>query len=184
MKTFAKVLSVIAGILMIIGGLYCLFNPGATYLSIGYVVGFSMIMDAVGAFAVWHQARKVGFADGWMLTSAILSAVLGFFVLNSAVLQLGIDAFIVYYIAAWLVIHGIVVIVGAWRIRRMHKDWNTKMLGTHWYAPLLIGILLCVFGVLSFLKPVLLASTIGVFIGLGIISAGANMITLATLPEA
>ena len=182
MKSFAKVLSVIMGIFMIIAGLYCLFTPGAAYLNIGYVVGLSMVFDAVGRFVNWHQAKKDGAADGWMLVGAILSAVFGFFVLNSTILQLGIDAFIVYYIAIWFVCHGLLVITRAWRIRRLHKNWDTKMLGTHWYIPLCIGILLCLFGVLSLFKPFLLASTIGVFIGLGIISAGANMITIATTP--
>ena len=96
MKSFAKVLSVIMGIFMIIAGLYCLFTPGAAYLNIGYVVGLSMVFDAVGRFVNWHQAKKDGAADGWMLVGAILSAVFGFFVLNSTILQLGIDAFIVY----------------------------------------------------------------------------------------
>ena len=46
----------------------------------------------------------------------------------------------------------------------------------------IFGILLCVFGVLCIIKPLVMASTIGLFIGLGIISAGANMITIATTP--
>ena len=182
MKTFGKVLSVILGILMIVGGLYCLFTPGLTYLSIGYVVGLSMVLDAIGRFVGWHKARKDGAADGWMLTNAILSAVFGFFILNSAALQLGVDVFIVYYIAVWMVCHGIVVIARAAQLCKIHKNWDTKKLGTHWYLPLTIGILMCVFGVLCMFKPIIMASTLGVFIGLGIISAGANLITLATTP--
>ena len=149
---------------------------------VGYAAGLSTALDAVGRFINWWQEKKEGRADGWMLTGAVLSAVFGFFVLNSTALQLGVDAFIAYYIAIWLLCHGILVIVRAWRIRRLHKNWDTKMLGTHWYVPLCIGILLCVFGILSMLKPLFIASVIGVFIGLGIISAGANMITLATTP--
>ena len=177
----AKVLNVIFGILMIIGGLYCLFTPGLTYLTLGWVVGFSMVFDAVGRFVGWWQGRKDGAADGWMLVSAILSAVFGFFILNSAALQLGVDVFIAYYAAIWLVIHGIIAIVMAFKIRRLHKEWNTKKLGTHWYLPLCIGILICLFGVLSLLNPAIIATSIGIFIGLGIISTGANMITQATM---
>ena len=182
MKTVAKVLSIVLGILMIISGFYCLFTPDMTYLMVGYVVGLSMVFDAIGRFVYWWQAKKEG-ADGWMLTGAILSAVFGFFILNSSALQLAIDNFIVYYIAIWLVFNGIIVIVRAWKIRRFHKDWDTKLLGKHWYTPLCIGILLCVFGILSLLNPTIIASAIGIFIGLGIISAGANMITLAMTPS-
>ena len=47
MKTFAKILAVILGILIVIGGFYCLFAPGLTYLIVGWVVGFVMVLGAV-----------------------------------------------------------------------------------------------------------------------------------------
>ena len=168
---------------MIIGGVYCLFTPDITYMTIGYLFGLAMVFDAVGRFVMWSKAKKDGLADGFMLTGAVLSAIFGFFILNSTALQVGVDAFIIYYIAIWLVCYGALVIARAWKIRRLHKNWNTKMVGTHWYMPLCVGILLCVFGILSMIKPIVLASTIGIFIGLGIISAGAELITLATTPE-
>ena len=183
MSKTAKVFSVIIGILMIIGGIFCLFTPISTTMALGFVVGFSMVIDAVGRFIEWWQEKKNGIANGWMLAGAILSCVFGFFILNSAALQLGVNIFIVYYTACWLLLHGIFSIAGAWKIRRLHKNWDTKMLGTHWYIPLCIGILACVFGILCMFKPFIMASVIGVFIGLGIISAGADMITVATVRE-
>ncbi len=179
MKTFTKILAVIFGIFMIVGGVYCLFTPIGTYLVIGYVVGISMLIDAIGRFVFWLNENRAGQSDGWTLTSSILSAVFGILILSSAALQLGIDAFLIYYIAFWLIVQGIIYIVRANKIRRLHKNWDTKMLGTHWYLPLIIGILICVFGVLCLFMPLILASVIGVFIGLGIISAGASLISLA-----
>ena len=183
MSKVGKVLSVIFGVLMIAGGFYCLFTPAATYLAIGYVVGFSMVLDAVIGFITWHDEKKEGNADTWMLVSAIFSAVFGFFILNSEVLQLSVDVFIAYYIAVWLVIRGILVIIRAAKIHRLHKNWNTKKIGTHWYIPLIIGILMVIFGVLSLLNPIIIETTIGIFIGFGIIVSGANLITVATTPE-
>ena len=182
MKGFSKFLAVILGILIVVVGFYCLFAPGLTYLIVGWVVGFAMVLDAVAGIIAWWQGRKDGTSDGWMLTGAILSMVLGFFVLNSAALQLSLDVFIIYYIAVWLVIHGIITIVRSWKIRRLHKNWDTKMLGTHWYLPLILGILTILFGILCMFNPIIMASTIGIFIGLGIISSGANLITLAMTP--
>ena len=183
MSKTAKVLSVIFGILMIIAGISCLFRPISTSLALGYIVGLSMVIDAVGRFIYWWQEKKKGQADGYLLAGAILSIVLGFFILNSAALQLGVDVFIVYYTACWLILHGIFSIARARKIHHLHKDWDTKMLGTHWYIPLCAGLLACVFGILCLFKPLVMASVIGVFIGLGIVSAGANMITVATTPE-
>ena len=182
MKTFTKVLVVILGIFMIVGGIFCLFDPVSTSAAIGYVVGFSMVFDAIGLFIEWHVAKKAGLADGWMLTGAILSTVFGFLILNNTILQLSIDIFLAYYAAIWLVCLGILIIVRACKLRKLHKNWNTQMLGTHWYLPLILGILLCAFGILCIFKPLVMASVAGIFIGLGIVTSGANLITLATTP--
>ena len=183
MKTFAKIMYVILGVLMVICGISCMFTPISTTSILGYVVGLSMIFDAIGRFINWYQEKKDGVADGWMLAGSILSAVFGFFILNSTSLQLGIDVFIVYYSAVWLLVLGITIIVRACRLRRIHKNWNTKLLGTHWYLPLCFGILLGIFGILCMFKPLIMASVIGVFVGLGVIVAGTNLITLATTTE-
>ena len=183
MKKVTKILLVILGVFMIIGGISCMFNPIATSLAIGYIVGLSIVFDAVGDFIAWGEAKKLGEADGWMLAGAILSSVFGFFILNSAMLQFSLDVFIAYYAAIWLIVRGIFVIVRAHKIRKFHKNWDTKKLGTHWYIPLCIGILSALFGVLCLFKPLVMASVIGVFIGLGIVVSGANMITVATTPN-
>ena len=181
MKKAAKVLYVIFGILIIIGGIYCVFNPGLTYSTIGYVVGLSMVCDAIVRFVDWSQMRKVGAADGWMLAGAILSIVFGFYILNNAALQLGIDAFLAYFIAAWLFIQGIITMVRAGKLHKVNRAF--KVVGNRWYLPMLWGLLMSLFGILCMFKPLIMVSTVGVFIGLGIISVGANMITLATMPE-
>ena len=160
-----------------------MFTPVNTSLMLGYIVGLTMVFDAAGRFINWWQEKKEGVADGWMLAGAILSAVFGFFILNSTALQLGIDVFIVYYAAVWLIFLGIFVIVRSFKLHRFHKNLNTKIIGKYWFLSLCMGILLCVFGVLCMFKPLVMASTIGVFIGLGIVSAGADMITFATMPK-
>ena len=73
MKTGVKVLSILLGIVMIICGTYCLISPGLTFLAIGWIVGFCMIVDAVGNIATWNARKKLGIADGWTLFAAILS---------------------------------------------------------------------------------------------------------------
>ena len=89
-----KVLSVILGILMIIGGLYCLFNPALTYLGIGYVIGVAMLLDAIARIHAWWQYRKNGDADGWMLAGGILSCIFGLVLIVDVAAQLSVDVFI------------------------------------------------------------------------------------------
>jgi len=177
-----KVVSVIVGILMIAAGLYCVFNPAITYLSIGYIVGVSMLLDAVGRIYAWWQLKKEGNADGWMLAGAVISAVFGIILIGNGAAQLSMDVFIAYMAAIWILIHAIIAIIRAFRARKFHKALSTRFLGKHWWLGLIIGILMCVFAILSLMNPTVIMAAIGTFIGLGVIVAGANMITIATIP--
>lgn len=176
---FVKVLSIILGVLMIIGGLYCLFNPGITYLSIGYVIGVAMLLDAVGRMYAWFQLKKEGEADGWMLAGAILSAVFGIVLISNSAAQLSVDVFVAYVAAIWILLHAVITLIRAFRARRFHKALNTRILGKRWWLGMILGVLMCVFAILSLMNPGVIMAAIGTFIGLGIIVAGANMISIA-----
>ena len=106
MKGITRVLLIICGVATCISGLYCMFYPGQTYSMVGYCVGVSMILDAVGNFSLWWELRKAGADELMLLFGAILSAVFGFFVINNEVLQAGIDLYIIYYLAIWMIIRG------------------------------------------------------------------------------
>ena len=177
-----KVVSIIVGVLMIISGLYCIFNPALTYLGIGYAIGIAMLLDAIGRIHAWWQYKREGVADGWILAGGIISAIFGIALIVDAAAQLYVDVFIAYMAAIWILIHAILTIARAFRARRIHKDYKTRVIGKSWGIRLCLGILLCIFAILSLMNPGVIMAAIGVFIGLGIITAGANMITIATIP--
>ena len=181
MKT-ARLLSLIFGLCMIVTGLYCVATPTQTFMMLGWLVGFSMLFDAIGRLVFWWEARKEGMADGLTLASAILSGVFAVLVLSSETLQIGIDLYIAYFIAIWLVANSIITIARAWKVRKFHKNWNTQLIGTHWYLPLAIGILQCLFGMLCVMNPQIVTATVGIFMGLGVVASGANIISVATTP--
>ncbi len=70
----SKVITIILGAVMIVTGVYCLLTPAITYLSLGYIVGFNMVLDAIGGIATWSDRKKKGAADGWTLAGASLIA--------------------------------------------------------------------------------------------------------------
>ena len=176
---FAKITTLIIGILIIVAGLVCLFSPGMTYLGLAYAIGVGMILDAVGRISTWWRYRKSGMSDGWILAGAILSLVFGIILIGDAAMQVYVDVFIAYMAAIWIVLHGVIQIVRAVKIHRFHKDWDTILVGRHWWILLLIGIVTCVFGVLSLMNPGIIMTAVGIFVGLGIIMVGANMVTAA-----
>ena len=54
----SRIITFILGIFMILTGVYCLFNPAMTYMTLGYVVGINMIVDAVGGIILWRERKK------------------------------------------------------------------------------------------------------------------------------
>ena len=105
-----KVVTIVLGALLLLGGLYCMFAPVATYSALGWLIGLSMIVEGVGDIVMWNNWRKEGFSNGWMLAGGIVSIVFGVFLLGSSVAQFAVDLFIAYLIAIWLVIGGIAAI--------------------------------------------------------------------------
>ena len=181
---FVKVLSIILGILMIASGLYCLTVPALTFLGIGgYVVGAAMLLDAISRIHAWWQYRKTGDADGWMLAGGILSCIVGLVLIVNDVAKLQWAAFVVYMVGIWILIRGIITIIRAFRARKFHKTYETSFIGKNWWIRAIIGVLMCVFGIMSLWHPDLTMATIGTFIALGIIVAGCETITIALTPK-
>ena len=119
--TFQRILAIIFGVLMIATGLYCMVTPVESFMAVaGWVVGFTMLVDGIGRIMIWWEVRDTLLADPWMLASGIISVILGIIVLFSQTLQLGIDLFIIYYVAFWLVLTGIIAIVQAARLHKLH----------------------------------------------------------------
>ena len=182
MSKASKILLVIGGVLMIACGVYCLFTPISTYAVVGYVVGVMMIFYGACQFWNWFELRKTPFVDFWTLLGAIASIVLGCMVVGNGQIQFGVDVFLVYYAAIWLMIQGVVVINGSTKVKKFHDVLATQELGAKWWLLLILGILMIAFGALCCYKPLIMASTLGILLGLGIIATGSSMIAIARMP--
>ena len=175
----SRILTLLFGIAMIACGIYCLFTPVMTYMTLGYIVGVNMVIDALGGILTWSDRKKAGRADGWTLAGAIASLIFGIGLITSTALQLVVDMTIVYIAAAWLVILGIIRIIHACKLHKVRKALDAEILGRRWWLILLIGILMVAGGIFSFVNPTGLIVAIGINFGLNIIVAGANLIAVA-----
>lgn len=175
----SRVIALILGVLVVIGGIYCLMTPGLTYLSLAWLLGLIMVVDGIANIVTWFELRKEGASNGWALAAAIVSVVLGVIVLGSYAAQLAVDLFIAYMLAAWLIVSGIARILFGWRMRKLHKTFDTLVIGKNWWAAFILGILLVVVGVLSLFNPTALMLATGMMIGLAIIISGVSVIALA-----
>ena len=174
-----RIILIILGIIMIVTGIYCLLSPALTALTLGYIVGINMIIDAVGGIILWSDRRKAGISDGWALVGAILSLVFGFILTGSAAMQLALDMAIVYIAAVWMVAMGIIRIVFAIRLRKVSDALDAELLGRNWGLILITGILLVVCGLFGFANPAGMIIAIGINLGLNVIIAGADLIAIA-----
>ena len=168
-----RTVGVIFGAILVICGVYCLVTPVETFEVLGWLIGFVMLVEGVSSVLTWNGRRKLGFADGWTLVGAIASIVLGAFVVGSLALQLAIDEFLAYLVAAWLVIGGVARIAAAIGLQRFNLS---EITGVNWIVILLLGILIVIMGIVCFLHPTIAMAGVGIILGVSIIITGISII--------
>lgn len=168
------------GLLMVVGGVYCLFTPVTTFLTTGYIVGVIIFCDAIGNIVAWFNAKKYVEISGWYLANAIISLIFGIIIMLSIGMQFAVDMFIVYAVAVWVIMTGISRISMAIRMKQLMNKLPKIFNNKKWLGILLFGILMVLFGILCVFKPIVLSSVLGVLIAWFIIFAGASLITLGS----
>jgi len=186
--TGTKVALIILGVLLIIGGVYCIFMPGATFATLAPLCGIAMIFDGIGNICSWNDARKAGQSDGWLLVGAIISLLAGIFMLTNIFVSLLVDAMLTYFIIFWLIVMGIIRIAAAFKIRKAGQYVDERMVrhgysnpkaGKGWGWVLAFGILMILVGVFGLVSPMIIVLTVGYIIGFCVIAAGFSMISLS-----
>ena len=178
------ILSVVLGVMLMIGGASCLLLPDLPFLTLGYVIGVVMILEGLGMMIAWFQRDRRNEGSGFVLASSIISLLLGIALVGNGFLQLAVDDFIVYSAIAWLFIDGILRIVLAIKTKSLYDrekgaGRNTE-LGRNWWIALILGILMIISAIICLCNPDAMAHTIGVMIGIGIIISGMDLIHFGT----
>ena len=117
--TAKKICMIILGVLVLIGGCYCVATPGITYLAMVWVIGFMMFLHAIEDIVTYGDRKKEGLADGWDLASAILSCICGCAIIVSGVAELITGVAILYFLFVWMIVRGIIVIIVAFRLKKI-----------------------------------------------------------------
>ena len=167
-----KVVMIVLGVLLVVGGIYCMFAPVATYAALGWLIGLAMVAEGIGGIVTWSERRKMGLANGWTLAGAIVSIVLGVFLLGSYVLQFAVDLFIAYLIAIWFVVAGVSRIVTAISIRNFEGRERAR----GWIGQVVLGVFIIILGLLCISNPLAIAAGVGLLLGITIVLVGAGLI--------
>ena len=168
------------GFLLIIGGIFCLFQPVVTFLTTGYMVGVFILCDAIASIVAWFDAKKYAKISGWYLFEAIVSLIFGIIVIANGRMQFAVDMAIVYLVCAWVIVAAAFRISLAIKIKKVNNYLPNAFKNSRWIGLMIIGILMIIFAVICMVQPGIMSIVLGTFISLTIIFNGAALITLGS----
>lgn len=167
MKTFVKVLWVLSGIILTLSGVYCLFKPAVTLLSLSFMIGFVILFNGITAFSHYFIERDFP-GSGWLLFDGILGTVFGILLLFTNMSSY-LAIFLPIFFSIWIVIFGIFKICNSIDVKKLGEK--------NWYMMTIIGILCVILGIAMWIKPIISAFAISLIIGIYLIIAGVSTLT-------
>ena len=163
MKTFWRVLWLISGVLEIAAGIFCIIRPDVAMLSFVYILGIFVLLYGVSAVAYYFVAGRHFLGSFWVFIVGILSAVIGCVVLFTGT-SVALASAMPYIFGIWMVCKGLMALG--------HSFDAHKLFIPNWYALTIFGVFCLVLGVLSFIKPIVGATTFGILMGLYFVFSG------------
>ena len=178
MTTGKKVFMIILGILVFIGGIYCIATPGMTYLSLVWFIGIMMFVFAIQAMITYGERKRLGLANAWNLISAILACICGLAIIVSFHAELVAAEMLLYILFGWLIVVGIISVIGAFGLKKLPEPAEkvVEFITGKWWVHLLLGILLIIAGIFGFVHPLMGAISVGMLVGIEIMISGFNMV--------
>lgn len=169
-----KVFNCILGLFSILGAVYCIFYPGLTFLSTGWLI--TILLGAMGICSIFEFATSSDKKENKSLAAngivglilgigAAVISVLGIF---SPLIRGSLDLIILMLFAFWLFYSGVASIAKSVSLK--------KNGGKMWILTLILGILVLLTGIYGALHPVFTMVTIGYIIGLELIIYGVRLI--------
>ena len=147
--------NLIAGLVLLVLGLFVWFNPFGTMLALAFYIGLGFVVAGV-FYLIASMNRK----SGWYFLVGIFDFVVGLILMTN----LGVTAAsLPIILALWFLTIGILQIIGA---------FDLKSYGFPWKWSLLMGIVGAVFGLIILSYPVVGAVTVSTLIGLYIVMFG------------
>lgn len=167
-----KVLNIIAGVLLIVLGVYCLCNQDIAAMTAGLMIGVLMLISGVMEIVVFATTSGLMFGSGWLLLDGVLTVILSLFLLfNQWFTLLSLP----FLFTLWLLFSGVSRFVSAFDLRTLGvRGWG-------WL--LAIGIILITAGLICMMDPWVSVAAIGVTVGLVFLLEGVSSVIYACIPR-
>ena len=167
-----KFLNIIAGVLLIAVGIYCLCNQDIAAMTAGLLLGVFMLLSGIIEIVVFATTSGLMFGSGWLLLDGILTVILSLFLLfNQWFTMMSLP----FLFTLWLLFSGISRFVSAFDLRAVGvRGWGW-VLG--------VGIILVVVGFICMMDPWVSVAAIGMTVGLTFLLEGISSIIYACIPR-
>ncbi len=166
--TGKRVLTIILGILLIIGGIWCMITPLSTDMALVWVFGVFMFVQACGELSTYSERKAAGYADGFSLAMSIISLIFGLILIFSWRMDIAAAEVLLFFVFFWLIVGGVMTIVGAVQAK--------GVLGISPVWGVIMGIIMILAGFFGVVHPVIGAISIGIIAGIDIVVAGIQLI--------
>lgn len=162
-------ISLVAGSLMIILGIWMLFTPAAAIMTVTLFISLGMLIFGIAEIYMF-RSKHYGNHSGWVLTSGILSTLLGIWLLFFPNGQAGMLVVLPFLFAFWVMSAGVARISGAFSLKELGSD--------AWGWVLALGIIGMLLGLLLMFNPIISILTIAALIGFAFIWNGIAAIAM------
>ena len=167
-----RILNIVAGILLIAAGIYCLCNEDVAVLSAGLMLGIFMLAAGIAEIVVFAGTSGVLIGSGWLLLDGVLTVIMSLFLLFNQWFTLLSLPFI---FTVWLMFSG---------ISRFVSAFDLHALGVRgWGWVLAVGILLMAAGFICMMDPWVSITAVGMTVGLVFLLEGVSSIIYACIPR-
>lgn len=179
MKKTLVISTAILGILMSVGGIFCIASPVSTFAALSRLVGAMVIIVGISQilhFAAGHDARST-----WSLVSGILGILLGVLMIGNFYGRFLTSIVLTTFIAVWMFIHSIDDMHRAIIMKKLNETLPDESRSAFWLFQMIIGILTMILGILCMINPIFSMISAGLIIGFSILFAGIQNILLSIL---
>ena len=166
-----RILTIIGGILMVLTGAFCFSSPGQTFLAFAFVVGLVMVLNGTIHAVAYLSGRGLhnkGDNNGWILTDALITLLLGILVLCN---QLVADTAIPMVFGMWVLVTGRLRIEAATHINKEKKQKTFRV-------TMITGVLTTLIGLFGFINPLVAWLSTTFLLGFFMVMQGINIIEL------
>ncbi|MBQ9009278.1 MAG: DUF308 domain-containing protein [Clostridia bacterium] len=168
MSTFSLIL--IIGILMVIGGISLMGTPLLTFVSAGYFIIILFLVK--GIFGVIHGVMEKRYnKDFFFSVLSVILGIVGLVIPGAAAMN---NSIMLYMAGAWFLVHAIMSIVDAIAGRSENDGIGKMILG------IVLGVLELCLAIYSVMNPGIIATGLGLLIGLYYVESGVGMIAAGT----